>query len=265
MAQTRIVRTRGADLTVEVRDGASPVVLVHGFGGSLASWDRLCALLPPDRGCIRYDLRGFGASTALDDAPFHHADDLLDLLDSLGIARCDLVGVSMGGAIALNFALDRPGRLRSLALLSPGLTAWEWSAEWMARWRPIVAAARAGDIDGARALWLAHPLFAPALEGPAAAALRDEVSRFSGREWVRDRQSPALPDLDRLHTLACPALLLTGGRDVAEFRLIADLIASGAPAVERRDCAGAGHLVHLEAPAWCAGHLEAFWQAGPPG
>ena len=59
-------------------------------------------------------------------------------------------------------------------------------------------------------------------------------------------------------------LLLTGGRDLEDFRLIADLVAASARAVQRVELPGAGHLLHLEAPAVCARQLLAFLRATPP-
>ena len=72
-----------------------------------------------------------------------------------------------------------------------------------------------------------------------------------------------MPDLDRLPALAVPALLLTGARDVADFRLIADLIEGSAPGVQRIDIGGAGHLLHLERPVAVVEHIRRFLDLGP--
>src|SRR3546814_7968339 len=99
---------------------------------------------------IRYDLRGSGQSVASDDKPFRHASDLHALLDAMGVECCDLLGVSLGGAIALNFALDHPRRVRRLVLVSPGITAWDWSDEWRTLWAAITDAARSVGVARAR-------------------------------------------------------------------------------------------------------------------
>lgn len=259
MGYSRTVALPGVELSVEVWSGDPTTVFVHGFGGDMHSWDALWSLLPRGRGHLRYDLRGFGGSSATNNDPFHHPDDLGHLLDALEIGECHLVGVSMGGSIAINFSLSWPDRVRSVALLSPGLTAWEWSEEWLALWKPITEAARSGDMRRARAIWLAHPLFGSTRESNAARMLADEVSRFSGEQWIRDRPAPALPDLERLHELEQPVLLLTGARDFPDFRLIASLIEATVPHLIRHDAADLGHLVHLEAPEWCRDKLTAFW------
>ncbi|MET0249177.1 MAG: alpha/beta fold hydrolase [Sphingobium sp.] len=130
------LRTASCDIRFHVAGSGPATVLVHGFGGDLHSWDALCALLPEERCVIRHDLRGFGRSTARTDTLFHHADDLVAMLDALKIERCDLVGLSMGGAVSISFALSHPERVRSLALLSTGLTGWERSDAWRALLAP---------------------------------------------------------------------------------------------------------------------------------
>ena len=153
------------------------------------TWDALWEALPEAYGCIRYDLRDVGGSTATNSDRFHHPDDLNDPLDTLGINRCHLVGVSMGGSIALNFALRQPERVSSLSLLSPGLTGWEWSDEWRMLWLSIAQAARAGNMHSARELWFNHPLFDSTRETAVALKLRSEIARFPGMQWIHIRAS----------------------------------------------------------------------------
>ena len=241
----------GATLVVETAgNGEPPLLLLHGLASNRTLWDFVWDDLAAGRRAIRYDLRGFGGSVAVSDAPFRHSKDLVGLLDALEIERCDILGVSLGGSVALNFALDHPGRIRRLALISPGLTAWEWSDDWRARWRTIVEAAQAGNICGARELWWDHPLFATARALPAVAEkLQETLQAYSGAIWAEgDREEPAMPDLDRLPFLNVPTLLLTGAADLPDFRLIAELVEAAAPDVQRIDYAGAGHMLNLERP-----------------
>jgi pimeloyl-ACP methyl ester carboxylesterase len=182
--------------------GAGPcAVFVHGQGGDLRSWDRLWPLLPSGRRCIRYDLRDFGGSVAKSHREFTHSQDLSELLHTMSIGQCDLVGVSMGGGIALSFALDHPARVRSLVLVSPQIGGWEWSQPWHQRWHPIVDAARSGRLREAKQLWWDHPMFASTRETDAADALRDEIERFAGRQWIGDSHALIMPDVERLHEL----------------------------------------------------------------
>lgn len=241
------------------QSSSTPLVLAHGFGGSRHDWEPVIAALPPELPLIAYDARGFDASTAEPDAAFSHADDLLALLDALGVEQANLCGLSMGGGNVLHFALDHPERVRRLILVSPLMLGWSWTSDWIDRWKAMGRAARAGDMATARELWWHHPLFDSTREIPAAAAhLKTSIDAFPGRQWAQDDQRPELPEVDRLTALATPTLLLTGERDTEDFRLIAELIAGAGRNVTRIDHADAGHLLNLEIPATLAGEIEAF-------
>lgn len=253
------VDVQGATLAGEQRGSGAPLVLIHGMGSSRAGWDRVLAHLPQSLPVLRYDLRGFGASVADPDAEYSHAEDLLALLDARGIDRATLCGLSMGGGVAAALAIAAPQRVERLVLISPALHGWEWSAEWRGLWREVGRAAKTEDIALARDLWFAHPMFAAAREDPQAAAdLRQEIDAFPGRQWFRDSQRPVLPDVEQLHRIAAPALLLTGTRDVPDFRLIADLLAGAVPALRRVDYPGAGHMLPLERAAEVAAEIAEF-------
>ena len=111
--------------TLHVRDtgprDAPAVVLLHGFGSSLQTWDAWAADLERDHRVIRYDLPGFGL-TGRD--PGGYTDErgiavLLGLLDRLGVVRASIIGNSMGGRIAWRFAAAHPERMDKLVLISP--------------------------------------------------------------------------------------------------------------------------------------------------
>jgi pimeloyl-ACP methyl ester carboxylesterase len=97
-----------------------PVVLVHGFGGDKDNWTLYAPYLTPHHRVICPDLPGFGENDRSVDRDYGmqaQAGRLCRFLDALGITRCHLAGNSMGGFVALRFALDYPQRLASLALL----------------------------------------------------------------------------------------------------------------------------------------------------
>jgi len=110
------------------------VLFLHGFMGSSADWTGVTAALADACHSLAVDLPGHGASTGLADAFYTMegaAKALLDLLDGRGIERCAVVGYSMGGRLALYFAMRFPERCRALFLesASPGLaTAQERTA-----------------------------------------------------------------------------------------------------------------------------------------
>jgi pimeloyl-ACP methyl ester carboxylesterase len=108
-------KINGAKLYYEVTGRGSPVALIHGFTLDRRMWDDQVAALALRHQVVRYDLRGFGRSSLPSNA-YSHVDDLQTLLNYLGIDRVALLGLSMGGAIALDFACAYPERLRAMLL-----------------------------------------------------------------------------------------------------------------------------------------------------
>lgn len=258
MSRAFTVPLEGAFLSGEVEGDGTPLVLIHGMAGARGDWDRLRAALPREISTLRYDLRGFGRSAADETVEYSHADDLLALFDAQGLAKAPVLGLSLGGAVALNFALTHPERVSRLILISPAMVGWEWSTEWKALWRGVADAARTGDLALARERWWQHPMFAVARQGDAAQELRLAIDAYHGRHWILDPQRRELPDIDRLHQLAAPTLLLTGEYDVADIRLIADVIAAAAPGAARIDYAATGHMLHIERTADVAARVARF-------
>ena len=180
-------------------------------------------------------------------------------LDELGVTA-QLGGYSMGGRVALAYTLARPGRVRRLLLVgaSPGLAD---PSERRARRESDERLARRIERDGVEAFareWAALPLFAG--QSPAVA----EVARAERRRQtpsglaaaLRGLGTGVLPPLwDRLGELMVPVMLVVGERD-SKFRAIAERMASRLPSAELTVIAGAGHAVHLEAPAAVAGLLS---------
>lgn len=106
----------------ELGTGGEPVVLLHGFGGSHASWGRIQEDLARDAQTLAYDLPGHGASFDFPDAGSAKvaAQAVLADLAARGVEKAHLAGHSMGGAVAALTAIMEPARVASLTLLSPG-------------------------------------------------------------------------------------------------------------------------------------------------
>jgi 3-oxoadipate enol-lactonase len=237
-------------LQYEVAGDGDPVVFLHGFGLDAAMWDPQWSTFSASHRAIRYDLRGYGASSA-PAGPYSHVDDFLALTEFLRARPAHLVGLSMGGRYALRVAVQNPEAVRSLTLADTALDGHAWSQEWLQHWQRITQAARRDDIFGARQLWLKHPLFEPARHQPAvAAALETMVARYSGWHW-RERDpdvTPAPPTAEVLARISVPTLMIVGEFDLPDFRNIARRIAAGMPLVTLRTLPKSGHMANLESP-----------------
>jgi poly(3-hydroxyalkanoate) depolymerase len=112
-------------LRVATRDGdpgRPPLLLCNGIGGRLELFQPFVDALDPRRGVIRFDMPGIGGSPA-PVVPYHLAGLaplLAGLLDGLGVARADVLGISWGGGLAQQFALSRPDRVHRLVLVATG-------------------------------------------------------------------------------------------------------------------------------------------------
>ncbi len=199
-----------------------PVILLHGYPDNLQLWSRVATRLAGSRQVIAFDWPGMGDSTAWPGGttPQHQAERLITLLDRWGIARADLVAMDMGGQPALVAAARHPQRVRTLTVMNSLVLAQErtsWDIEllrrygwnrWLLRRLPRAVFSRA---------WMTSMPRGAALTG----ALRDELWRCFARPEVRSfiirlcagyqGSLPALPEIYR--TIACPTLILWGGRD----------------------------------------------------
>lgn len=243
------VNLNDARLWLEVAGAGEVVVFVHGFSLDARMWDAQFEVFAQHFRVVRYDARGFGRSS-LPNEPYRHVDDLCAMLDHLGLARASIVGLSMGGGIALDFALEYPQRVQALVVVDGAVAGHTWSSTWEDTIKPVWDHARAGDVNGARAAWLAHPLFAPVLESEAAANFQQIVMDYSGWHWVNKNPITPVkpPALERLEAITAPTLVVLGERDLLDFHAIADRIVQHVPDAKQHVMAGAGHIPNMEAP-----------------
>ncbi len=265
---------RGVRYEVAVSGAGPAVLLMHGFTGSLATWDRHLPALTGFR-TIRFDMLGHGRSDAPDDharyAMAEVVEDVRALLDSLGVERAAVVGYSMGGRVALRFALAHPERCWALVLesASPGIAD---PAERARRIEADERLARLLETEGIEAFveyWESLPLWATQarLSAQVRAALR--AQRLAQRPGGLARSLRGLGAghddsvLESLPTLSLPVLLITGALDEKYVRLAAAM-AERLPAARWVNVPEAGHAVHLEAPeAFDAAVQEFLWANAP--
>ncbi|MHA6757958.1 alpha/beta fold hydrolase [Streptacidiphilus sp. PAMC 29251] len=236
----------GGSIQYRTFGGGPPVVLVHGFSLDHRMWRPQIPSLAAGFRVVSYDCRGFGRSSC-PTGPYSHADDLRRLLEHLGIERAHLVGLSMGGRIALNHALSRPEATMSMMLMATDLGGYRHRIDW-----DVDIGAGSGGLRAGRTAWLQSDLFATVRRHPDARALVHEmVGDYSGWHWQHpDIRVPADGDaMERLEEIVAPTSVLVGAEDLAEFHEIAGIIASRVPNVHRTVLAGVGHLANLESPA----------------
>jgi len=252
-----VLRHNGGEIRYFVTGSGPPVVLIHGFTLDHRMWQSQIDLLEDGHTVVAYDCRGFGRSSS-PSGPYSHADDLRALLDHLDIETCVIVGASMGGRIALTYALGWPKRVRSLFLVGTDAGGYRFDLGWDV---PV-----AYGLDAARQAWRSHPIFEKVRLMPAAwsqvCALIDDYSAW---HWLYDdvRCPPDTDTLRRLDEIAAPTTVVVGSDDLPDFHRITAMLVSRMPNVRRVEVVGAGHLVSLEASAalnkLLARHLMDCW------
>lgn len=255
----------GGELQFASAGQGEPVVFLHGFSLDSRSWAPQLEALASSFRVIQYDLRGFGRSSLPPSEPYSHEDDLNALLSHLGASPAHVVGLSMGGRMALRFASAYPPSVRSLVLADSALDGQSWTADWQTRWGGMCSAAKSGDLAEARRQWSDHPLFDSArahLSPTSSALLVNMIHDYSGWHWHHKdlAQVPSPPLAQRLGEISVPSLVITGADDIEDFQAAANLLAAGLSNVRRVVLANAGHMSNLEAPGDFNSALLTFWR-----
>lgn len=244
----------------ESGEGAGrPLLLLHGFTGSAATWRPFRDAWPGTRQ-LAADLPGHGRSLAVPDRPRPHdidgtIDALLAAMDDRGAGVFALLGYSMGGRVALRLALRAPERVAALIVVSasPGIADPDARARRLTADRALADRIEREGVPAFVDYWQSLPLWESQRRLPAAvrAALRAQRLRNdAGGLAASLRAAGAGADprvLDALGGLRCPALLVAGALDPTYCDHAA---AMGARLPEGRVAVvpDAGHAVHLEQP-----------------
>ncbi|MGY2067576.1 alpha/beta fold hydrolase [Blastococcus sp. SYSU DS0619] len=244
-----------------------PLLLLHGIGNNCHTWAGVIDRLARSHTVIAPDLLGHGDSDKPrgDYSIAAYANGMRDLLTVLDIERATVVGHSLGGGIALQFAYQFPERCQRLVLVGSGGLGPELSAGLRAATLPgaelvltalagasgpLRAGMRAVDRLGDLAGWRRVRDLAEA--GDALLALKDVEARRAFLRTLRgvvDSRGQAVTALDRLYLAdAIPMLVIWGDRDPIVPSVHADTVRALVPNARVEMFPGAGHWAHLDQP-----------------
>ena len=238
---------------------APPIVLLHGFTGRGESWaDHASAFRSAGLRVLTPDLPGHGANQPANPSDYTMeaaAAQLAALLDREKMGPVHLLGYSMGGRLALYFALHAPQWVASLILesASPGLAMAPERAARVARDNALAERIQREGIPAFVAFWESLPLWNSQARLPAAIRQRLHEQRLGNAPAGLARSLHSMgtgvqPSLwERLGELSLPVLLLAGAED-AKFVAIARQMAERIPQARLTVVPRAGHTVHLEQP-----------------
>lgn len=251
-----IANINGVDLNYEVAGQGEAVVFLHGYTGSMWDWANQIPVLSPHYKCVAFDLRGHGQSAALlreeEYSVKIFADDAFGLLKVLNIEKCCLLGHSLGGFIALDFALKHQDMLTSLVLVatSSGLPPMPENYAELRQKLDELACSQgmeaAFEYDAAhnpmRIAWFQkHPELREVVRQKM---LMTSVDGYC-YTWKAIAKSKTVTS--RLPEIKVPTLIYWGEEDAA-FREAAQILKEGIADSELVTIEGVGHSPHEEAP-----------------
>jgi pimeloyl-ACP methyl ester carboxylesterase len=244
---TRLYYESGGPAADAPPGGATVVFIGVGSGMDHRLWDDQFGFFSHDFRAVRYDVRGVGQS-AQPTEPFSPLDDLAALLDFLEIEKDCLVGLSLGGQLAIDFALAHPDRVACLVLVAPGLGGYPYSDEFQQRVAPFIAAMQAGETERLVQMMLDDPYLLPAIKNPAARERAKKIWADNARPWDVAPIALDPPAMGRLGEIHVPTLLVLGDRDWKDLYEIADVLEREVPGLRRVTIPGSGHTVNMEMP-----------------
>jgi pimeloyl-ACP methyl ester carboxylesterase len=258
-----LVPVSGGQLAYDVEGEGSPLVLVHTGICDRRMWDGVWQALAARHRVVRYDARGFGESGPAT-ATFSPRADLVSLLDHLGIDRAALCGVSFGGRIVLETALEYPERVGALALVCCAVD-WDTApADLVAKIEEADRAGEAGDIERAVELELRIWLDGHGRPEPLDPIVREAVRTMNLLVWTLALESTGAlvslvpPASGRLASVAAPTLVVAGEHDVPFMTESCRSLAAAVPGARFELVGGAAHLPPMERPALFASLLLDF-------
>jgi 3-oxoadipate enol-lactonase len=248
--------------------GSGPaIVFIHGWSQDLSIWDDQVAAFSPRYRVIRYDSRGFGESGGHADGSAE-PDDLRILLDSLGIRRAHVVGLSRGARVALRFAVLFPERVDGLVLYGLGP---------VPGFQPLPQGAGTGPLGRFRQIARDHGLdsLGKFIDASPLAWRPPEHSEFQERFWRqwrkykgRDLLDPRPPSgrtrdvtIADVDSIRARTLIIHGDHELELNKLVADTLMRRMPNATRVVIANGGHGAHFVQPETFNRALSEFFDS----
>ena len=220
------------------------LVFLHGFSLDHRMWEPQVEEFSSDFNVLVYDLRGYGKSS-IPNQDYSHHDDLLQLLNQLELKQVHLVGLSMGGRVAIDFTLEHPKFVKTLTVLDSSLGGYKSTVDFSIRVDE--------DMQKAKEQWLSHDVFEYTnINNEISNKLKTTLNDYSGWHWLNgNKYELVIPDAkDRLHEITCPTQILVGEHDLEYFKNIGQYMHEKIENSEYRLVPKSGHMSNLENPSF---------------
>ena len=241
-----------ARLFYQIHGDGEPLILIHAGVADSRMWRGQINPFAQKYRVITYDLRGFGRSISSTES-FSNSQDIIALLEHLGVDAAHIVGISYGGLIALEFALEYPERVKRLILGAPSVTGVDPSPTIRKFWEEEEAQLAAGDLDAAvelnLRLWVDGPHRQPGEVDADMRSLVGEMQRNAFEIEGDDDGEPIFNDqsaIERISRLAMPTLVLVGELDLPEKLELSNRLVSIIPDAQLAVLPDVAHMLNME-------------------
>ncbi len=243
-------------LYYEITGSGPAIVLIHAGFLDSRMWDEQFNLFSRNFKVLRYDVRGFGKSD-IAKSKFSDAKDLHDLLKYLTIDKSSIVGVSNGGRIAFDFAVEYPQMLQSLIVVAPGIRGYKFSGPVEENlWKQFEESMKAQEVaDREGRVRDAVEMDVNAWASAQSPESRKRIFEIATDNFHVQREnpwklqvSPDPPSFSRLFQIHVPTLFIVGDRDVPAQVIMVDNIHAHMPGSGKILIKGADHIVNMSKP-----------------
>lgn len=244
------------DLLVSYDDQGTgePVLMINGIGADRNGWGLQLPAVSAEFRTITFDNRdvgqtGPGSNTGA--YPIRQfADDAAGLLDALGIDTAHIIGASMGGCIAQEFAISHPARTRSVSIICSWARVDPWMAELWDQWEHLFATQGAREWSRTTWLWVfTHRAYRDPefLEGLLTSTAANAYPQSLEMYLRQSHAAKTFDALDRLPDIATPAHVICGEEDIFTPRRYSEEIAAAIQGAKLSVMPGVGHGMFWEA------------------
>jgi len=248
--KTGIAKINETEIYYEISGAGKPLVLVNGSSLDLQMWDAQINDFNEHFQVVRYDLRGIGKS-AIPEKNFSHSKDIYHLLNFLDIEKAHVLGLSVGGAFAVDFAAEHPEMVDSLILAAAATS--DLRDEFSEGLSALSAMAKEKGVSAPIETLLQIPTFIAPENVEAIQKTREILFRNAhifedDFPLIRFWQPPQIAINDMLSKITAPTLIIVGSKDDSAIHEIAEMLEKNINHSKRLFIEDAGHLVNMEKP-----------------
>jgi 3-oxoadipate enol-lactonase len=244
-----IVSVKDIEIHYQEAGSGFPLILIHGLNGDLTGWVLVFPEFSRYYRTLALDVRGHGG-TSKPDRPYSiqgFAEDLDEFMTQLKIPKAHLLGLSMGGAIAQQFALDHPERVRSLVLVSTFSHVDEQAQRAFTRLRQSLEEGGYPAFFDEVVRLAFTPQYLAANPGPLAELKRKRIAVNSPAAIGRATDACLAFNLkDEIAKISIPTLIVSGEEDIFTPVHLAEQIHRSIRGSEWKILKGVGHNLYLE-------------------